>query len=390
MEELSNSQYIKSTDSVEKYLLNIIQQYFRANNVASEDSREYIIKKAVKRMKDELDFDSLGVLSIIMPDGEVRTGNVSISLEELGGEPLILPKRTAFNVDFGSEAGTACEGNDPRLSDKRLPLSHKHKIDDIKNLANELSSINGKIDRVVSHEHNNKDILDRITYSGTRASFDLADVDKVESNIKQMIQQNTSDITDYHNIIDAKVTQVNADIDDLNQQINDLRQFVITRNDAVRQEVMEYVDNMIAAVSGNIQEITGDFVTKNMLNEIVAIANYSYIYLGTTQIQVDTAINDSVNNMYEIQDASIANAINAIHPVLSDNDVITQVSLTVTNDCTYNLPYLVISNNEFKGTITASCDKSKVIIHFDATDIPVNVRDGFIKVNYYTKQKVTL
>jgi hypothetical protein len=153
---------------------------------------------------------------------------------------------------------------------------------------------------------------------------------------------------------------------------------------------MEYVDNMIAAVSGNIQEITGDFVTKNMLNEIVAIANYSYIYLGTTQIQVDTAINDSVNNMYEIQDASIANAINAIHPVLSDNDVITQVSLTVTNDCTYNLPYLVISNNEFKGTITASCDKSKVIIHFDATDIPVNVRDGFIKVNYYTKQKVTL
>jgi hypothetical protein len=37
----------------------------------------------------------------------------------IGAEPSIAPKNTAFNKDFGSGAGTVCEGNDSRLSDDR-------------------------------------------------------------------------------------------------------------------------------------------------------------------------------------------------------------------------------------------------------------------------------
>ena len=36
-------------------------------------------------------------------------------------EPKIDDKKTAFNVDFGTTAGTAAEGNDPRRSDARTP-----------------------------------------------------------------------------------------------------------------------------------------------------------------------------------------------------------------------------------------------------------------------------
>lgn len=36
-------------------------------------------------------------------------------------EPIINPKKTAFNVDFGSIAGTAAQGNDSRFSDQRTP-----------------------------------------------------------------------------------------------------------------------------------------------------------------------------------------------------------------------------------------------------------------------------
>lgn len=36
-------------------------------------------------------------------------------------EPKITSKGTAFNKDFGTEAGTVTEGNDPRLSDARTP-----------------------------------------------------------------------------------------------------------------------------------------------------------------------------------------------------------------------------------------------------------------------------
>ena len=44
---------------------------------------------------------------------------------------LIITKLTAFNKDFGTSAGTVCEGNDARLSNARTPLAHTHKKADI-------------------------------------------------------------------------------------------------------------------------------------------------------------------------------------------------------------------------------------------------------------------
>jgi hypothetical protein len=49
-----------------------------------------------------------------------------IGQEIKGKEPKITTKNTAFNVNFGSAAGTACQGNDSRLSDARTPASHSH------------------------------------------------------------------------------------------------------------------------------------------------------------------------------------------------------------------------------------------------------------------------
>lgn len=42
-----------------------------------------------------------------------------------GKEPAF-SKNTAFNKNFGSSAGTVCQGNDPRLSDARTPTEHTH------------------------------------------------------------------------------------------------------------------------------------------------------------------------------------------------------------------------------------------------------------------------
>ena len=95
MEELANNNFIKGTDSVERYLLDIIKQYFSSNNI-DDDSREYIIKKAVEQMKEELNIDNAGVVSV-----NGKTGEVTITLESLGGEPLIYPKLYAYNVNFG-------------------------------------------------------------------------------------------------------------------------------------------------------------------------------------------------------------------------------------------------------------------------------------------------
>ena len=43
----------------------------------------------------------------------------------------IITKLTAFNKNFGTAAGTVCEGNDARLSNARTPLAHSHKKADI-------------------------------------------------------------------------------------------------------------------------------------------------------------------------------------------------------------------------------------------------------------------
>ena len=174
MEELSDSRYIKNTDTVERYLLNLVQEYFKNSNITPTTSKEYIIKRAVERMREEISYDSIGVLSITLPDGEKRTGAITITLEDLNGEPLISPKYSAFNVNFGNEKNTACEGDDPRLSDARKPLQHEHDIKDIIGLEGILSTLIGRIERIggFAHEHSNKNVLDILIYTGEKVSID--------------------------------------------------------------------------------------------------------------------------------------------------------------------------------------------------------------------------
>ena len=45
-------------------------------------------------------------------------GSSNITLTEIGAEPAF-SKNTAFNKNFGSAAGTVCQGNDSRLSNAR-------------------------------------------------------------------------------------------------------------------------------------------------------------------------------------------------------------------------------------------------------------------------------
>lgn len=49
----------------------------------------------------------------------------------LNGKEPAFSKNTGFNKNFGSTAGTVCQGNDSRLSDARVPLGHAHVISDV-------------------------------------------------------------------------------------------------------------------------------------------------------------------------------------------------------------------------------------------------------------------
>ncbi|MCF8610074.1 hypothetical protein L5G28_07845 [Gordonia sp. HY285] len=59
----------------------------------------------------------------------------------------------SFSVKYGTDAGTAAEGNDPRLSNARTPVSHTHAMADIVGLVAELA---GKA--AAAHTHNASDV----------------------------------------------------------------------------------------------------------------------------------------------------------------------------------------------------------------------------------------
>jgi hypothetical protein len=69
----------------------------------------------------------------VQTDGDFKIGdgtsdwgslNMAGGPVALSGKETAFSKNTAFNKNFGSSAGTVCQGNDSRLSDARTPVSH--------------------------------------------------------------------------------------------------------------------------------------------------------------------------------------------------------------------------------------------------------------------------
>lgn len=295
IEELQNNMYIKSTDSVEKFLLNIIQEYFKDSNEALEGSKEYIIREAVDRLKTEMDYNSLGVLSITLPNGEVRTGDVTITLEDLGGEPLISPKLSAFNVNFGNLPGTACEGNDPRLSDARKPIQHQHEIADIIGLEGILSTIQGQIERegIYNHEHSNKSLLDILTYTGSKDKIDLGILDTLEPKIDQITEQIRTDLIQYIQDTETEVERINIEINAINQRIDGIYQYVLEKCEEYLLQAKQYTDTKIQDSITYLENyIDTNYVKKSSISELIDIAQNCYTFVHTEKWNISNLLLD--------------------------------------------------------------------------------------------------
>lgn len=400
MEELADSMYIKQTDAVEKYLLNLVQEYFKNSSLASSTSREYIIKRAVERMKEEMEFDQLGVLSITLPDGIKRTGAVTISLEDLLGEPAITPKRSAFNVSFGTEQNTACEGNDPRLSDKRDPLEHKHEINEINGLEGILSTITGKIERVNGflHEHKNKSVLDLLVYTGGKSSIDLADLEKIEDKIKQIIQDIENDITQYRSEIQTKISQVNTEIQNVRTEIESIKKYILDTNKEYYEKSKTYSDEKITEAIKEIDKKLEDYAKITELSPIFDIASNVYTLAGSMEIKLSNVISfTSGVTEYNIDipiEQKILDELNTRLQMLQN----TQIELLFKKPnglkITYSsLPYIIIKDNIVDGTLQAGIIFTDNSIRIDIkckSDIPDYIINGNIILNIYSKQNITL
>lgn len=123
VQQKENNVYVKELDKVDSYLVNIIKRYFEKDQESIWLNREDIIVEAVRRAKEEFikHPHAFAVTSV-----NKKTGAVTLTNADIGSEPLIIKKFSAFNKPFGDKKDTVCEGNDPRLSDAREPLNHSH------------------------------------------------------------------------------------------------------------------------------------------------------------------------------------------------------------------------------------------------------------------------
>lgn len=402
MEELSDGRYIKNPDTVERYLLNLVQDYFNSSNIASPQSKEYIIQKAVERMKEEITFDNIGVLSITLPNGDTKTGSVSISLEDLNGEPLIYPKLSAFNVNFGTEAKTACEGNDPRLSDARKPLEHTHEIDEVIGLKGALSSLTGKIDRVdgLVHSHLNKNVLDVLVYTGNKDSIDLIALETLEHKVTTDIDAITQGLLEYSKETNTKINEINNKYSETETYLENLQQNNTNANDEYLSLAKQYTDDSINDLNTFINTELNQLTTKELINNALSSATNSFALAGTMTFNLSdildfTLTSKQLNAIINVN-AEIITKLTNIGQTLQDCQItpILQYAEASTGNTVYGtLPFVIISDGAINGYIQSENIYSKNQIALSIagfSNVPDEIKNAKIIYNIYAKQTISL
>ena len=411
IEELENNMYIKSTDTVEKYLLNIIQEYFKDSNEALEGSREYIIREAVDRLRTEMDYNSLGVLSITLPNGDVRTGDVTITLEDLGGEPLISPKLSAFNVNFGNKANTACEGNDPRLYNARKPIKHEHEITDVRGLEGILSTILGEINRVgtLNHIHDNKTILDILTYTGTNTKIDLGILDTLEPKIDEITEKIRKDIEKYIKDTETEIKKINEEIVKINQEIDKIHEFVIEKCEEYLKQAKQYTDQVIEKTTNELKIwIDNTYVKKEKIKDLIDIAKNCYTLVNTDSWDINEMFintNETIRTFnLPFSQKTLDELQRRVIDLGSSRDIIFEVSIEyMKDDIIYrqSIPYADSFSSMYDSylytlnkhltmagliqNIQGSNNALSVIWMMDETKLPTEIRHGKIVCDIYSK-----
>jgi len=398
MEELSNNRFTKNPDTVERYLLNLVQEYFASSNVASSTSKEYIINKAVARMKEELSFDTIGVLSVIMPDGEERTGAVTITLEDLNGEPLIAPKLSAFNVPFGTEQNTACEGNDPRLYDARLPLSHEHEISEIIGLEGILSTIEGKLNRTnaLLHTHRNHALLNMLVYTGNNSSIDLTVLDTLENRVISIADEVRREVLNYRTEVDNKIRDVNTEFVRLETEVLNLNQHVVDSNNDHYELSKQYSDRIVGEAKVQLEQEIRNLITRDALTDMLEIVNNSYMLVGAMNISIASVLNiNAIGTQQTVSvniDPVILNELTNRGQALSDCQIETQIEykeLSTGRTVRGPLPHIMFENNIVTGSLQMETDYNTnaiVLVLSSQDDIAEEVKDARVIYTVYSKR----
>lgn len=292
LEQHEDNRFTKERDDVEKYLLRIIQRYFDIQNVYTQESIEAIIIESLTRYKQSIFHEKGGFIFSL----NQKTGHIILTIRDLGGETAF-EKQSAFNKDFGDEADTICEGNDPRLEDEREPLQHEHEISDVKGLTERLKKI---VPSNKMHIHKNKNVLDMLTYTGTKTEIDLIVLDYLEENLKKY----------YDNLLyyqREEKTITNKAIEDLSNYITIVEQDLDYAKSLIEnavtwlEDAYKYTDSQIDLLKDKFTRLLLKYMTqddvqslKEYFSKIYYLISDGEIAIPDGQFQFTSVIDDTI------------------------------------------------------------------------------------------------
>lgn len=254
--EKENNISIKERDRVEVYLMRIIARYFDNEYVYNKESIESIINESLQRYNQYLSTEHFQFIFSL----NGRTGNINLDITCLGGE-WKFDKKSAFNKDFGTIADTICKGNDPRLSDKRVPLAHKHEIADINGLEERLKALRPTYK---THTHRNKSLLDILRYSGTKTEFDLIILEELQVSLKYYLENvkfyQREEESLHKSLIEAIEICYNTLI-----ELSQTAQKIVDDMESWLSEIEEYTDKEIQKFRNSFIEKLKGYLTQDQL-----------------------------------------------------------------------------------------------------------------------------
>lgn len=378
--ENKNNYYTKELNKLDRYLLRIVKRYFDLEEINNAASINAIITEAIMRYKASIIYEQSLVATL-----NNKFGIVNININDLNGEK-VFEKLTAFNKDFGNAKDTICMGNDERLSDKRKPTEHHHKISDVLLLEEELNKIKKELSKYSFHLHDNIDILNKLKYTGTNTQIDLIKLESFGSIVNMLL--NTLEIkrNELIELYDSNESIINDLINQIYLFMQRLYNYIEDADNYINKLLIRYIKEKEDELDSIKENISTKYSSIDDLNKISNVINNTMLLINTQEYNItemfttNNAISDNIQSEQDIDFSAI--------PVDCITDSIEIVSELVYNNTRVKIPYITEDFVISTGISNSNKLYTKIQPLKPNITLPTEIYNGKIMYNIYSNRKI--
>ena len=359
IKENKENYYTKELNNIDRYLLRIIKRYFDLEEINSVSSINSIVAEAISRYKSSITYKKSEVDTV-----NNKFGIVNVNIIDLKGEKKF-EKFTAFNKNFGTEQNTICEGNDKRLSDKREPLNHHHKILNVSELKSTLDEFRKELTKYGYHVHANLSILNKLKYTGTNTQIDLTELESLGSIINVLLNTLNNKENDLIELYELNESLINDLVNQVYLFMQRLYDYIENSNNNTNKVLVDYITQKTNNLNSIKDDIVNNYSNIENLSSIMSIINNTLLIISTQETDLINALNASEENTLQnfYSNASSVGIKDSTVSTYLKTDKWTYDESLKTLTCTVNEDkhLMLLSSNKYKNyehEVTVSFDDS--------------------------------